>query len=146
MKYFLIRIIEYTYQLNRKFAKSLYVILKQWPYSFFSDHYFTSVSWSKSGSVAVIWMNRAQNLSIVTDCAPPNFICREVRLKKSFFVCINTNIIFHSGSDKPFHICIYIISSVHYNLISIRLQILSSSQNMSLLEYKKDCILCSRIL
>lgn len=45
---------------------------------FFSDHYFTSVSWSKSDGIAVIWMNRAQNLSIVTYCAPPSFLCKEV--------------------------------------------------------------------
>ena len=46
--------------------------------SILSDYYFTAVSWAKSESVAVIWMNRAQNLSLVTECNPPAFICKEV--------------------------------------------------------------------
>ena len=46
----------------------------------FRDHYFTGVSWSpKSDRVAVNWMNRGQNISIVSECKDPIWICTEVR-------------------------------------------------------------------
>ena len=46
----------------------------------FRDHYFTGVSWSpKSDRVAVNWMNRGQNVSIVSECKDPIWICTEVR-------------------------------------------------------------------
>ena len=48
---------------------------------YFSDYYFTAISWVKSESVAVIWMNRPQNLSLVTQCNPPAFICKEVSMR-----------------------------------------------------------------
>ena len=44
----------------------------------FRDHYFTSVSWFKGG-VAVNWMNRGQNASIVSECRAPAWKCLEVR-------------------------------------------------------------------
>ena len=46
--------------------------------TFFRDYYFTAVSWVRSDAVAVIWMNRAQNISLVTECSPPTWICRIV--------------------------------------------------------------------
>ena len=54
---------------------------KQWPnFSSFScsEYYFTAVSWVRSDAVAVIWMNRAQNISLVTECNQPTWICRVV--------------------------------------------------------------------
>ena len=44
----------------------------------FRDHYFTSVSWFKGG-VAVNWMNRGQNASVVSECRAPAWKCLEVR-------------------------------------------------------------------
>ena len=49
----------------------------------FRDHYFTSVSWFAAGGVAVNWMNRGQNASIVSECrAQAAWRCQEVRLKR----------------------------------------------------------------
>ena len=47
----------------------------------FRDHYFTSVSWFKGG-VAVNWMNRGQNASIVSECRAPAWKCLEVRRRR----------------------------------------------------------------
>jgi hypothetical protein len=47
-------------------------------YYIFREYYFTAVSWVESNTVSVIWMNRAQNISLVTHCAPPSWICKEV--------------------------------------------------------------------
>ena len=48
--------------------------------SIFRDYYFTAVSWVRSDAVAVIWMNRAQNISLVTECNQPTWICRVVSI------------------------------------------------------------------
>ena len=48
---------------------------------FFREYYFTAVSWVRSDAVAVIWMNRAQNISLVTECNQPTWICRVVSKK-----------------------------------------------------------------
>lgn len=42
------------------------------------DYYFTAVSWVRSDAIAVIWMNRAQNISLVTECNQPTWICKKV--------------------------------------------------------------------
>jgi len=41
------------------------------------DYYFTAVSWVRSDAIAVIWMNRAQNISLVTECNQPTWICKK---------------------------------------------------------------------
>lgn len=41
------------------------------------EHYVTAVGWSSNNNLSVIWMNRRQNLSIVTICLPPIWICNE---------------------------------------------------------------------
>ncbi|GAB6020597.1 hypothetical protein CHUAL_003276 [Chamberlinius hualienensis] len=41
------------------------------------EHYFTAVEWATDTELTVIWMNRRQNLSIITVCAPPLWICNE---------------------------------------------------------------------
>jgi hypothetical protein len=48
--------------------------------TFHSEYYFTAISWLQSESVSVIWMNRAQNVSIVSHCATPTWICKEVMI------------------------------------------------------------------
>ena len=45
---------------------------------FCRDYYFTAVSWVRSDAIAVIWMNRAQNISLVTECNQPTWICKKV--------------------------------------------------------------------
>lgn len=43
------------------------------------EHYFASAAWVSQTEVSVVWMNRAQNLSVVTLCKSPMWYCQEVR-------------------------------------------------------------------
>lgn len=43
------------------------------------EHYFVSAAWVSQTEVSVVWMNRAQNLSVVTLCKSPMWYCQEVR-------------------------------------------------------------------
>lgn len=45
------------------------------------EYYLTSAGWvgDDNTMVAAVWMRRAQNLSIVSVCSPPNWTCIEVR-------------------------------------------------------------------
>ena len=56
------------------------------------DYYFTAVSWVRSDAIAVIWMNRAQNISLVTECNQPTWICKKVsfvyHLSQFVFLCV----------------------------------------------------------
>ncbi|KAL1115092.1 hypothetical protein AAG570_007123 [Ranatra chinensis] len=45
----------------------------------FSGYYFTAVSWVSSTEVAVVWMNRAQNVTMVTLCKSPVWFCQEAQ-------------------------------------------------------------------
>lgn len=43
------------------------------------EHYVTSLSWVHlNQQISVVWMNRAQNLSIISSCSSPKWICVEV--------------------------------------------------------------------
>lgn len=42
------------------------------------DHYFTSATWITPTELCVIWLNRPQNVSVVTVCKSPLWICQEV--------------------------------------------------------------------
>ena len=42
------------------------------------DHYFTALSWVDNEEVSVVWMNRAQNISVITICSPPLYFCETV--------------------------------------------------------------------
>ncbi|KDR11620.1 Inactive dipeptidyl peptidase 10, partial [Zootermopsis nevadensis] len=42
------------------------------------DHYFTAVTWLAHHQVAVIWMNRVQNMSIISLCRGPTWNCDTV--------------------------------------------------------------------
>ncbi|KAF6197659.1 hypothetical protein GE061_008625 [Apolygus lucorum] len=44
-----------------------------------TDYYFNGVSWVSATEVAVIWMNRAQNISMVTLCKSPMWYCQETQ-------------------------------------------------------------------
>ncbi|XP_037959128.1 prolyl endopeptidase FAP [Teleopsis dalmanni] len=41
------------------------------------DHYFTSASWVTDTEISVVWLNRPQNISVVSICKSPIFICVE---------------------------------------------------------------------
>jgi hypothetical protein len=49
--------------------------------SFFREYYFASAAWVSTTEVSVVWMNRPQNLSVVTLCKSPMWYCQEVRRK-----------------------------------------------------------------
>jgi len=42
------------------------------------EYYFTAVTWVSVTEVSVVWMNRQQNLSLVTVCKSPMWYCQEV--------------------------------------------------------------------
>lgn len=54
--------------------------LDTWHFSICRDYYLTSAGWigKNNAEVAAVWMNRAQNLSIVSACLAPNWTCIEV--------------------------------------------------------------------
>ncbi|XP_030381131.1 prolyl endopeptidase FAP [Scaptodrosophila lebanonensis] len=41
------------------------------------DHYFSSAAWVSSTEIAVVWLNRPQNISVVSVCRSPSFVCVE---------------------------------------------------------------------
>ncbi|XP_043070568.1 inactive dipeptidyl peptidase 10 isoform X2 [Drosophila grimshawi] len=41
------------------------------------DHYFSSASWVSGTEIAVVWLNRPQNISAVSVCRSPAFACIE---------------------------------------------------------------------
>ncbi|KAG5683000.1 hypothetical protein PVAND_012312 [Polypedilum vanderplanki] len=41
------------------------------------EHYFASAAWVSQTEVSIVWMNRAQNLSVVTLCKSPMWYCQE---------------------------------------------------------------------
>ncbi|XP_064553883.1 uncharacterized protein Dpp10 isoform X2 [Drosophila montana] len=41
------------------------------------DHYFSSASWVSPKEIAVVWLNRPQNISVVSVCRSPSFVCIE---------------------------------------------------------------------
>jgi len=43
------------------------------------EYYFTRVVWIDETDVAVTWINRAFNLSVISRCSPPTYRCQEVR-------------------------------------------------------------------
>lgn len=49
------------------------------------EHYFASAAWVSQTEVCVVWMNRAQNLSVVTLCKSPMWYCQEVSFTQNFY-------------------------------------------------------------
>ncbi|XP_060517195.1 inactive dipeptidyl peptidase 10 isoform X2 [Cylas formicarius] len=49
------------------------------------DYYLTSASWigQKNTQISVVWINRAQNLSIVSACLAPNWTCIETHAERA---------------------------------------------------------------
>ncbi|XP_046386963.1 inactive dipeptidyl peptidase 10-like isoform X2 [Ischnura elegans] len=46
------------------------------------DHYFTAVTWISNRQVSVIWMNRRQNVSIISVCKGPLWNCDDAHTEK----------------------------------------------------------------
>lgn len=48
----------------------------------YRDYYLTSAGWigQNNTQISVVWMNRAQNLSLVSACLWPNWTCVEVSM------------------------------------------------------------------
>ncbi|XP_076028317.1 dipeptidyl peptidase 10 isoform X2 [Oratosquilla oratoria] len=47
------------------------------------DHYFTAVTWVTLSTISVVWMNRAQNTSIITTCSPTLYFCEPTHTEHS---------------------------------------------------------------
>lgn len=59
------------------------------------DYYFSSANWISLTEVCVVWMNRPQNLSVVTVCKSPMWYCQEVSLPFSaLFSSLDTTLFF----------------------------------------------------
>ncbi|XP_063241591.1 inactive dipeptidyl peptidase 10-like [Bacillus rossius redtenbacheri] len=46
------------------------------------DHYFTTVKWVSAHRAAVVWMNRRQNLSVISVCGEPLWACEETHAER----------------------------------------------------------------
>lgn len=65
-------------------ANRFVVKLNLFHFKFFNDfvsltreHYIASAAWVSQTEVSVVWMNRPQNLSVVTVCKSPMWYCQE---------------------------------------------------------------------
>uniref|UniRef100_A0A336M1A4 Venom dipeptidyl peptidase 4 n=2 Tax=Culicoides sonorensis TaxID=179676 RepID=A0A336M1A4_CULSO len=47
------------------------------PFLMNDEHYFTSAAWISQTEVCIVWLNRPQNISIVTLCKSPMWYCQE---------------------------------------------------------------------
>ncbi|XP_063230556.1 inactive dipeptidyl peptidase 10-like [Bacillus rossius redtenbacheri] len=47
------------------------------------DHYFTAVTWLAAHQVAVVWMNRRQNVSTTSVCREPLWMCEDVHTERA---------------------------------------------------------------
>ncbi|XP_058799577.1 inactive dipeptidyl peptidase 10 isoform X3 [Phymastichus coffea] len=43
------------------------------------EHYFTTASWISTTEICITWMNRHQNLSVITICRSPLWKCQEIQ-------------------------------------------------------------------
>lgn len=48
-----------------------------------TDSYITHVSWYSNHQVAVVWLNRRQNVSVIATCKSPNFTCTNLYIEKA---------------------------------------------------------------
>lgn len=42
------------------------------------EHYFTSATWVSTTEISVVWLNRPQNVSVMSICKSPMWKCQEV--------------------------------------------------------------------
>lgn len=50
---------------------------------FIREFYFTAVTWVSQTEISVVWMNRAQNYSLVSICKNPLWMCQEVSIQNT---------------------------------------------------------------
>lgn len=55
---------------------------------FFSEYYVTMVKWATTTKLAINWLNRAQNISILTLCEATTGVCTKVRLSVVCVCCV----------------------------------------------------------
>ncbi|XP_049940274.1 inactive dipeptidyl peptidase 10-like [Schistocerca serialis cubense] len=48
-----------------------------------TDHYLTAATWISNTKVCAVWMNRAQNISLISVCKPPLWNCEQVHEQRS---------------------------------------------------------------
>lgn len=48
-----------------------------------TDSYVTHVAWYSNHQVAVVWLNRRQNVSVIATCKSPNFTCTNLHIEKA---------------------------------------------------------------
>jgi hypothetical protein len=46
------------------------------------------VRWLNSVDICIVWMNRRQNVSLVSLCSHPDYQCREVSLNRTTYICM----------------------------------------------------------
>lgn len=77
--------------------------------SFWRDHYFTSATWISTTELSVVWLNRPQNISVVTICKSPLWICQEVCIVENdeswihffrVFFSVATHLTAYCGNEK----------------------------------------------
>lgn len=97
-----------------------------------SEYYFTAVSWISLTEVCIVWLNRPQNLSLVTVCKSPMWHCQEVSVRASCFI--------HATSK------IYKPSAVFYTLLYVLSTLLNKPADFFISRYTYIHILFNKIL
>ncbi|CAL4066477.1 unnamed protein product, partial [Meganyctiphanes norvegica] len=93
------------------------------------DHYFTAVTWVDSQIISVVWMNRAQNISVITTCAPEGgYTCEVTHTEPSNHGWVDiyeAPIFSNDGQDYLVRLPVRDGSEGYYkhvNLVSLRLR------------------------
>ncbi|CAG0882323.1 unnamed protein product [Cyprideis torosa] len=47
------------------------------------EHYVTTFTWIGNEAVCIVWMNRAQKMSVISTCKPPVWICEELHTERA---------------------------------------------------------------
>lgn len=75
----------------------------------FRDYYITMVKWATSTKVAVNWLNRAQNVSILTLCDATTGVCTKVGDEPGVSGVLHEGEVFQPlcpGTRQLLHICL----------------------------------------
>lgn len=68
---------------NLKRPKYLFPVQVRPTNSVEPDSYVTHVTWYFNHQVAVVWLNRKQNVSVIATCKSPNFTCTNLHIEKA---------------------------------------------------------------
>ncbi len=96
----------------RTVCTALYILIASLStiYFPFSDFYFKHVVWINESEVSVVWLNRVQNLSVVTRCSPPKYECVEVSEARYNFISGEI-----SQTLTLLYACVYVRSHTEHN-------------------------------